>query len=73
MPQAKTNEEKGIILGMKPPTVKNRVQRILEKLGLENRTRSVKGNGFPALKQGRRSLPTSDYSPADLQDVENHR
>ena len=36
--EAKTNEEIGMILGMKTATVKKHVQRILEKLGVENRT-----------------------------------
>ncbi|PYI94311.1 MAG: hypothetical protein DME97_02305 [Verrucomicrobia bacterium] len=36
--EAKTNEEIGIILGMKTATVKKHVHRILEKLGVENRT-----------------------------------
>jgi DNA-binding CsgD family transcriptional regulator len=36
--EAKTNEEIGLILKMKTATVKKHVARILEKLGVENRT-----------------------------------
>jgi DNA-binding NarL/FixJ family response regulator len=44
--EAKTNEEIGMIVGMKTATVKKHVHRILEKLGVENRTAAaLKGNG----------------------------
>jgi len=47
--EAKTNEEIGMILGMKTTTVKKHVHRILEKLGVENRTAAaLKGNGLTA-------------------------
>jgi len=38
LPEAKTNEEIGMILDMKTSTVKKHVSRILEKYGVENRT-----------------------------------
>jgi DNA-binding CsgD family transcriptional regulator len=38
MREAKTNAEIGIILGMKTATEKKHLPRILEKLGVENRT-----------------------------------
>lgn len=47
--EAKTNEEIGVILGMKTATVKKHVHRILNKLGVENRTAVVRiGNGRSA-------------------------
>jgi DNA-binding NarL/FixJ family response regulator len=47
MREAKANEEIGLILKMKTATVKKYVQRILEKLGLENRTAAaLRANGF---------------------------
>jgi DNA-binding NarL/FixJ family response regulator len=45
--EAKTNEEIGLILGMKTATVKKHVASILEKLGVENRTAAaLSGNGL---------------------------
>jgi len=47
MRQGKTNEEIGLILGMKTATVKKDVQRILEKLGVENPTAAaIRGSGL---------------------------
>ena len=40
--QGKTNAETGTILGLKPATAKHYVERLLAKLGCENRTAAAR-------------------------------
>jgi len=39
--QGKTNRETGVILGLSPRTVQKHLERVFEKLGVENRTGAI--------------------------------